>query len=62
MDEGHKILVFSQFVEMLSIIRKELEKEGYTYEYLDGQTPAKERLERWTVSMPRPIFQSSLSA
>lgn len=64
-DEGHKILVFSQFVEMLSIIRKELEKEGYTYEYLDGQTPAKERLERvdrFNASPDIPIFLISLKA
>ena len=31
-DEGHKILVFSQFVEMLSLIRKGLDKAGYKYE------------------------------
>lgn len=64
-DEGHKILIFSQFVEMLSIIRKELEKAGYTYEYLDGQTPAKERLdrvERFNQTPSIPIFLISLKA
>ena len=45
-DSGHKILVFSQFVEMLSLIRVELEREGYTYEYIDGQVSAKDRLDR----------------
>ena len=64
-DEGHKILIFSQFVEMLGIIRKELEKAGYTYEYLDGQTPAKDRLERverFNQTPSIPIFLISLKA
>jgi non-specific serine/threonine protein kinase len=50
---------------MLAIIRKELEKNGYTYEYLDGQTPAKERLdrvERFNATPEIPIFLISLKA
>lgn len=35
---GHKVLVFSQFVEMLKIIREELRKLGIKYSYLDGST------------------------
>lgn len=64
-DEGHKVLLFSQFVEMLTLIRSELEKAGYTYEYLDGQTPAKERLERvnrFNQAADIPIFLISLKA
>ena len=64
-DEGHKILVFSQFVEMLTLIRGELEKAGYVYEYLDGQTPAQERLEkvnRFNADDKIPIFLISLKA
>ncbi|HEY9773410.1 MAG TPA: SNF2-related protein [Planktothrix sp.] len=64
-DEGHKILVFSQFVEMLSLIRTELEKAGYTYEYLDGQTPAQDRLEKvnkFNADAKIPIFLISLKA
>lgn len=64
-DEGHKILVFSQFVEMLTLIRAELEKEGYQYAYIDGQTPAKERLERvnhFNADPTLPIFLISLKA
>ncbi|PYF70637.1 DEAD/DEAH box helicase [Pedobacter nutrimenti] len=34
----HKILVFSQFVGMLDLIRKELDQKGLRYEYLTGQT------------------------
>ncbi|MBI2809422.1 MAG: DEAD/DEAH box helicase, partial [Candidatus Melainabacteria bacterium] len=64
-DEGHKILIFSQFVGMLTLIRAELEKAGYTYEYLDGQTPAQERLERvnrFNADPKIPIFLISLKA
>ncbi|MFW6086971.1 MAG: DEAD/DEAH box helicase, partial [Myxococcota bacterium] len=41
---GHRVLVFSQFVEMLKLIRQELDTKKVTYEYLDGGT--KDRLER----------------
>lgn len=34
--EGHKALVFSQFVQMLKIIRQELEERKIPYAYLDG--------------------------
>lgn len=64
-DEKHKILVFSQFVEMLTLIRREFEKSGLVYEYLDGQTPAKERLEkvnRFNADPDIPVFLISLKA
>jgi SNF2 family DNA or RNA helicase/predicted nucleic acid-binding Zn finger protein len=35
---GHKVLVFSQFTSMLSIIRKRLDDMGIAYFYLDGST------------------------
>lgn len=35
---NHKILVFSQFVGMLDLIRKELKERGIAHEYLTGQT------------------------
>ncbi|MCE6987735.1 SWF/SNF helicase family protein [Dyadobacter sp. CY323] len=38
----HKILVFSQFVSMLDLIRPELVKRGIGYEYLTGQTKDRE--------------------
>lgn len=37
-EEGHKVLVFSQFVSMLDIIRDELEDRERPYSYLTGQT------------------------
>jgi superfamily II DNA or RNA helicase len=36
--EGHKALVFSQFTSFLDIVRKRLDEDGVTYEYLDGST------------------------
>ncbi len=40
-----RILLFSQFTGMLRILRKRLEEEGYKALYLDGDTPAAERLD-----------------
>ncbi|HRQ87711.1 MAG TPA: DEAD/DEAH box helicase [Bacteroidia bacterium] len=37
-EEGHKVLVFSQFVSMLDIIKEELEERDRPYSYLTGQT------------------------
>lgn len=34
----HKILVFSQFVSMLDLIKEELQKRNISFEYLTGQT------------------------
>jgi len=36
--DKHKILIFSQFVKHLNILRKELETENVPYTYLDGST------------------------
>lgn len=41
---GHKVLVFSQFVQMLKIIRKAFDDLDVAYSYLDGQT--KDRAEQ----------------
>jgi non-specific serine/threonine protein kinase len=40
--EDHKVLVFSQFVKMLSIIRNFLDDEMIEYTYLDGTTKDRE--------------------
>lgn len=42
---GRRVLLFSQFASMLRILRKQLESEGYTTMYLDGETPPARRLE-----------------
>ena len=41
---GRRVLVFSQFTQMLGIIGHQLSKEGVPYFYLDGQTPPMERV------------------
>jgi len=41
----HKVLVFSQFVDHLAIVRQHLETEKISYQYLDGSTPAAKRQE-----------------
>ena len=42
----HKALVFSQFVDYLSLLRVRLDELGVRYQYLDGSTPAAERSAR----------------
>ncbi|MHA6482921.1 DEAD/DEAH box helicase [Paenibacillus sp. strain BS8-2] len=42
---GRRALVFSQFTEMLGLISRELGYRGVPYFYLDGSTPAAERVE-----------------
>lgn len=42
----HKALVFSQFVDYLSLLRVRLDELGIRYQYLDGSTPAAERSAR----------------
>ncbi|MFI5379084.1 MAG: DEAD/DEAH box helicase [Tepidisphaerales bacterium] len=37
-EEGHKTLIFSQFVSMLDIVRNRLNRQQIPYAYLDGQT------------------------
>lgn len=39
----HKVLVFSQFVDHLALIRAELDRNKISYQYLDGSTPTKKR-------------------
>jgi len=46
LDNGHKAIVFSQFVDHLTILRKYLDNQQITYQYLDGSTPAKQRKQR----------------
>ncbi|MEM9903499.1 MAG: DEAD/DEAH box helicase [Cyanobacteria bacterium P01_D01_bin.44] len=46
LENRHKALVFSQFVDHLRIIREYLDQQKITYQYLDGSTPAKERKKR----------------
>ena len=44
LEAGHRVLLFSQFTSMLSIIKQRLTEAGIKWLYLDGQTPAEERI------------------
>jgi SNF2 family DNA or RNA helicase len=46
LENRHRVLVFSQFVDHLSILRRELDRKSISYQYLDGRTPARERKRR----------------
>ncbi|CRK82126.1 DEAD/DEAH box helicase [Neobacillus massiliamazoniensis] len=61
---GRRVLIFSQFTKMLEIIGRALTTKGLGFFYLDGQTPADERLEicqRFN-SGERDLFLISLKA
>lgn len=40
---GHRILVFSQFVDLLSLLRQRIAQKQWDYSYLDGSCSVKER-------------------
>ncbi len=44
MENGKRMLVFSQFTSMHDIIKEKLTEKGIKFFYLHGQTPAEERL------------------
>lgn len=45
---GKRVVLFSQFTQMLSLIKDKLDKQNISYHYLDGQTKKDERLELTT--------------
>ena len=60
---GHKVLVFSQFVKMLDILKKRLREAGIPFCYLDGAT--EDRLgqcNRFNRDPKIPVFLISLRA
>lgn len=62
---NHKLLVFSQFTEMLHLIRDEFDESGISYCYLDGSTPLpkrKEEVERFQADESVKAFLISLKA
>lgn len=61
---GHKLLLFSQFTSMLSIIEKRLKKEEIPYYLLTGATPKEERLHMVSAYKDDdiPVFLISLKA
>jgi superfamily II DNA or RNA helicase len=62
-EEGHKVLVFSQFTSFLAIVRERLDQEKLVYEYLDGRTRNRAaKVERFQSDPDCPIFLISLKA
>ena len=64
-ENGHKILLFSQFTSVLGRISKQLSKNKIEYLYLDGGTKAIERLrlvDEFNNSNEKKVFLISLKA
>jgi SNF2 family DNA or RNA helicase len=63
LDEGHKVLVFSQFTSLLAIVKEKLDATNTVYEYLDGRTKDRqERVERFQNDESCKLFLISLKA
>ncbi len=61
--EGHKVLVFSQFVRHLSIVREYLDSQGVPYSYLDGATKDRQaQVENFQENDDIKVFLISLKA
>jgi SNF2 family DNA or RNA helicase len=62
-DGGHRVLVFSQFVSMLTLLKERLTAEGVEYCFLDGSTTNRgEVVERFQKNATIPVFLISLKA
>lgn len=62
-DGGHRILVFSQFVSMLHILRNCLDERGIAHCYLDGSTKDRmEQVHQFNSNRDIPVFLISLKA
>jgi len=62
-DGGHRILLFSQFVQMLHLLRDEARKREMPFCYLDGQTVERQaEVDCFQNSPDIPIFFISLKA
>ena len=63
LDGGHRVLVFSQFVGMLTLLKEKLSSEGTEFCYLDGSTKDRGEVVARFQSSPRiPVFLISLKA
>lgn len=64
-DDGHRILVFSQFTSLLALLREELGQQETPHCYLDGSMTPKARqaeVDRFQSSSDIPLFLISLKA
>ncbi len=61
--EGHKVLVFSQYVKHLELVRQYLKANKIDYSYLDGSsTDRKEQVERFNRESNLKVFLISIKA
>ncbi|GGK89088.1 SNF2-related protein [Rufibacter glacialis] len=61
--EGHKVLIFSQFVKHLDIVREALDERKIKYAYLDGSTKDRQAQVANFQNDPKlPVFLISLKA
>jgi len=64
-DDGHRVLVFSQFTSLLALLKPELDALGLDYCYLDGSMSPRDRqreVDRFQNSPDVPLFLLSLKA
>jgi SNF2 family DNA or RNA helicase len=62
-DGGHRVLVFSQFVRMLDLIRERFEATGTAFCYLAGLTKNRQQeVDRFQADEGIPVFLISLKA
>ena len=64
-DDGHRVLVFSQFTSLLALLRAELDAQQLAHCYLDGSMPTRARqaeVDRFQASADIPLFLLSLKA
>jgi superfamily II DNA or RNA helicase len=64
-DDGHRILVFSQFTSLLALLRADLDAQQTSYAYLDGSMSPRARqaeVDRFQASADIPLFLLSLKA
>ena len=62
MAEGRRVLVFSQFVQMLHLIEDDIKARGYDYIWLSGKTKNRAELVNGFQDGKTPIFLISLKA
>ena len=65
LDDGHRLLVFSQFTSLLALLKQELDAQEVSYAYLDGTMSPRARqaeVDRFQADAGIPVFLLSLKA
>lgn len=62
-EEGHKVLIYSQFTSMLKLMVQAARERNWTYGYLDGSTVNREEVvQKFQEDPSQPLFFISLKA